>query len=196
MNIKSLLLVGYTLLFSHFIISQTKNEKEERVELKTFPVKAIEVLKTLPKDCKRLKFYKETDGNKQSYEAKFKYNKERYSLEFDAEGIIEDIEVTLKSKKIENEVASKFRAYFKTNYKRAKLIKIQKQYVYNPLLNPIDFLSDVLTKKNSAEVNYEIIAEVKSDAARHIREFTFDHKGGFLNSKILNPDSYDHALYY
>lgn len=197
MNTKSLLLISCLLLLSHCALSQTKNEKEDRIELKSIPEKAIEVLKTLPEDCKRLKFYKETDGDKQSFEAKFKYKKERYSLEFDTVGIIEDIEVTIKSKnKIENVIASEIRTYFKTTYKRSKLVKIQKQYVYNPIQDPIDFLSEVLTKQSTAEVNYEIIAEVKSAAVRDIREFIFDYKGGFLHFKIINPDSYEHALYY
>jgi hypothetical protein len=196
MNIKSLFLIGCMLLFSQIIVGQSKNEKEEKVELKTFPKKAIEVLQTLPEDCKRLKFYKETDGAKQSFEAKFKYKKLRYSVEFSAEGIIEDIEVTLKPKNIENAVTSEIRTYFKVTYKRSKLIKIQKQYIYNALLNAIDFLSKVLSKRSSAQVNYEIIAEVKSNSGRDIREFTFDKNGRFLNFKTLNPDSYEHALYY
>jgi hypothetical protein len=196
MNLKSLFLVGSTLLFSQLIGSQTKNEKEERVELKTFPEKAIKVLETLPEDCKRLRFYKETDGSKQSFEAKFKYKKQRYSIEFNSSGTIEDIEVGLKPKDIENAVASEIRAYFKTTYKRSKLIKIQKQYVFNPVLNPIDFLRDVLAKRSRMDINYEIIAEVKSDSKRNIREYTFDSSGSFLNYKIIHPGSYEHALYH
>jgi hypothetical protein len=188
-------LLGFTLLFSTLLVSQTKNEKEERIELKDFPQKAVDVLLALPKDCKRLKFYKETDGTKQSFEAKFKYNKQRYSLEFSNEGVIEDIEVTVKPKNIEDSVTTLIKSYFKRSYKRAKLIKTQKQYVYNESLNSVKFLNQVLSKSSSVEVNYEIIAEVKSKTERNIREFKFDKNGNFLNYKILNPDSYEHALY-
>lgn len=196
MNIKSLFLISGMIFFSQFTVGQTKNEKEMRIELKSFPERAIEVLKTLPEDCKRLKFYKETDGSKESFEAKFKYKKKRYSIEFNTDGIIEDVEVTLKQKIIENAVTTSIRAYFTATYKKSKLIKIQKQFVYNSSLDAIDFLDKVLSNLSSAEVNYEIIAEVKSDSQRDIREFTFDKNGSFLNFKILNPDSYEHALYY
>jgi hypothetical protein len=48
---------------------------------------------------KRVKFYKESDGDKISFEAKFKYKKQHFSVEFFASGVLEDIEILINKKK-------------------------------------------------------------------------------------------------
>lgn len=183
------------LCFYQFVFSQTKNEKEERITESEFPEAAIAVIKSLPGDCKRLRFYKETDGKKQSFEVKFKYKRKRYSLEFSNEGTIEDIEVLTKFKLLNESVKVKINNYFKDSFKKHKIIKLQEQYVYRSVLNVTTFTNNILKNTSSEAPNFEIIAEVKSDKERDIREFTFNSLGEFVNFRILNPTSYEHVLY-
>jgi hypothetical protein len=192
---KKIYVICSLLIFGFNSWSQTKNEHEERVKLSELPEPAIKVINVLPKQCKRLRFYKETDGEMQSFEAKFKYKKQQYSVEFNIEGVVEDIEVTVKPKQIEKKITSEIEAYFKTHFEKAKLIKIQRQYIYNAVATPSVFVENVLTEKSTATVNYEIIAEVKSDSKRQIGEFLFNERGTFLSFITLNPNSYEHALY-
>lgn len=183
------------IFISQFVFSQTKNEKEERITESEFPETAIEVIKNLPDDCKRLKFYKETDGEKQSFEVKFKHKRKRYSLEFSEDGVIEDLEVRTKFKTINEEKKSKIEGYFKSGFNKYKLIKVQKQFVYHEKLDPLTFANDILDNTSTEAPNFEIIAEVKTNKKRDIREFTFDESGIFVNFRILNPTSYEHVLY-
>jgi hypothetical protein len=178
-----------------FVFSQTKNEKEERITESEFPEAAITVVNNLPDDCKRLKFYKETDGEKQSFEVKFKHKRKRYSLEFSEDGVIEDLEVLAKFKTINEEKKSKIEDYFKSRFNKYKLIKVQKQFVYNEKLDALTFANDILDNTSTEAPNFEIIAEVKTEKKRDIREFTFDESGTFVNFRILNPTSYEHVLY-
>lgn len=184
-----------TIFFCATVWAQTKNEYEERLELQNFPETAIAVINTLPTRIKRIKFYKEQDGTKSSFEAKFKYKKQKYSIEFDSMGTIEDVEVTLNTKKIEGKTATNIKAYFKENYTKSKLIKVQQQYVYNPTLSAESFVKNILNKTSTAKINYEIIAEVTANSKRAVKEFTFDGNGLFLNLRIVIPSSYDHVLY-
>jgi hypothetical protein len=110
-------------------------------------------------------------------------------------GTIEDVEVTLNTKKIEGKAATNIKAYFKENYTKSKLIKVQQQYVYNPTLSAESFVKNVLNKTSTAKINYEIIAEVTANSERAVKEFTFDGNGLFLNLRIVIPSSYDHVLY-
>lgn len=178
-----------------FVFSQTKNEKEERISESEFPASAIEVIKSLPDDCRRLKFYKETDGDKQSFELKFKHKRKRYSLEFSNKGTIEDIEVLTKFKIINDDIKIKINDYFISSFAKHKVIKAQLQYVYPSELDAITFINDILNNTSSEAPNFEIIAEIKSDKKRDIREFTFNESGEFVNFRILNPDAYEHVLY-
>jgi len=181
--------------FTQLIFSQIKSEKEERIEVSEFPEKAQNIIKILPEECKHLKFYKETDGEKHSFEAKFKYKKQRYSLEFSTNGIIEDIEITTKFKTIVNPIKDSIKAYFKNNFKKHKFIKIQQQYSYSQETDSKQFLIDIMSQNTITEPKYEIIAEIKTDKDRIIKEFTFNNDGSFLSSRILNPTSYEHVLY-
>ena len=192
MKIKLLLVL---LCLGQFVISQTKNEKEERIKPSNFPLAAQQVVTSLPSDCKRLKFYKETDGQKESFEAKFKYKGKRYSLEFSKEGNIEDLEVLTKIKSIEATISSKIIEHFESTYTKHKLIKIQEQYVYNTATDPIQFVNRVLNEKSDIAPNFEIIAEVKLNKQRELRELTFNGTGQFLNFRTVNPSSYEHVLY-
>lgn len=192
---KTFFLICSLLLLGFNSWSQTKNEQEERVKLKVLPKAAIDVINELPKRCKRIRFYKETDGEKQSFEAKFKYKKQHYSLEFNTEGVIEDIEVIIEPDEIEDEKQSKIEDYLKAQFDKFQYIKIQKQYVYDRSIKSVNFVNDVLSKQSEVEVNYEIVAEVKSDSKREVAEFLFDRNGGFKRFRIMNPDSYEHILY-
>lgn len=195
MNLKLLFTFLLLLICSHGLISQTKNEKEERIHITEFPENAKKIIDQLPENCKRLKLYKETDGNIQSFEAKFKFQKRYYSLEFSKTGAIEDIEVLIKFKDINPTTKSQIESYYKDYYKKHKFMKIQKQFVYDDKSDPSKFVSEVLSKNHSAEINYEIIAEVKTKETREVREFTFNTNGSFINSRVVIPSSYEHVLY-
>ncbi|MEO1030262.1 MAG: hypothetical protein AAFX55_02600 [Bacteroidota bacterium] len=183
------------LCFGQLALSQTKNEKEERILLSEFPVAAQKVIETLPKHCKRINFYKETDGQKHSFEAKFKYKGKRYSLEFSNKGIIEDLEVLTKFKTLDEGKSAAIKNYFKSSFKKHKLIKVQKQYIFNPQFESSEFVNQILSQKTSIAPKFEIIAEVKVDKQRELREFEFDSEGTFISFRIVNQTSYEHVLY-
>ncbi len=180
------------ILFTHSMWSQTKDEREFRVEMHAFPVVGQSILKELPKTVKRLKLYKEIDGEKISYEAKFKYKKNRYSLELDTNGTIEDIEMIVKEKSLPMDVIE---LYFQSHYIKFTIIKIQKQLVNSSSKSDSDFLKDVLEGSHEHEVNFEIIAATKTDSSRAVMEFLFTESGTFVNSRVLKPTSYEHIMY-
>lgn len=183
------------LFFLNPIFAQTKNEKEKRIQFSDLPKQAQTIISNLPEDCKRLKYFSETDGDKQSFEVKFKFNKKHFSLEFSEDGQIEDIEVLIKLKNIEDSIKTQIKTYFNQTFNKHKLIKIQRQYGYKSNENDLQFVSDVLSQKSEKAADFEIIAEVKSNKQRDIREFTFNNKGEFLNFRILIQSSYEHVLY-
>lgn len=194
LNKRQKLIVINLLLCYQVILAQTKNEREERVDLSDFPEAAQQVLQQLPK-TKRLKFYKETDGNIKSFEAKFKYKKRHYSLEFSTNGSIEDIEIIVKEQELPALFKSKIDTYFNANFSKTKLIKIQKQYVYKAGDSTNDFIKAALKNQSNAVINYEIIAEITEKAKRSLREFTFNSNGQFINSRTIILPSYGHVLY-
>lgn len=197
MRLKSKLkmkLLLYMLLFSVFAIGQTKQEFETRIEKDVLPKAMQNFINKLPKDTKRIRFYKEVDGKKESFEAKFKHDKNHYSCEFNTNGTLEDIEKLIKKKHLKNEAFSNIERYLQNNFQKRKFLKIQEQYLPESDENPIVILKSIF-EETSKISGYEIIIEVTKDKNRALKEFQFDADGKFINLRDIAPSSYGHVLY-
>lgn len=189
----------YSFLCFFFCISlsfsQSKNEKEERVPASEFPANARNYFNPISQDVNYLKYYRETDGNKKSFEVKFKYKKEHYSVEFDTLGQLEDIEIVIKKRHIPKNIYNTISDYFNTNYKRFTIVKIQKQYVNTTNKTDRQFIQHILEKPYNKHTHFEIIADVKTKEQHELLELTFDRDGVFKTSRKVTSSSYEHALY-
>lgn len=184
----------FIMTFSH-VMCQTKSEREERIEIDSLPQLVQEIISELPKDSKRVRFYKETDGTKLSYEIKLKYKKKAFSIEFNDQGVLEDIEIDLRDSQLDKALKSSLKTYFESRNFKYKLLKIQKQYVYESSMNNLDFVLKTLELQNLSTANYEIIAELKKDKKIILKELLFSSKGTVLSERLIEPDSYDHVMY-
>ncbi|MEM6514985.1 MAG: hypothetical protein AAF688_02290 [Bacteroidota bacterium] len=182
-------------LASSLASAQSKDEKEERVSRADFPVEAKKLCRNIPEDAKRIRFYKETDGDKISYETKYKYNKHWYSVEFDSLGTLEDIEIKIKTNEIPKKSQSRIIAYFEENSEKFDIIKIQEQYLYDRKTANLDFLLNVISKRKTLNPNYEIIVALKVGKIWELKELTFTHSGTYLSQRTIKPNSYEYIMY-
>ncbi len=187
-------IIIFTFLSVSLAFGQTKNEKEERILFNEFPEKARPYFGSEFPKVKSLKFYKETDGEKASFEAKFKFKKRYFSLEFDTSGKLEDIEVITKTKHIEASVLNHISKYFDEYYDKVRFIKIQKQYKNDSTGNDGNFIRRVL-RNNIKNSGFEIIAETSKSGSQTLSEFTFNPDGQFVASRAILPSSYEYVLY-
>lgn len=188
---------SYLLLifYCSFSFSQVKNEKEERITVSHMPEVIQNYFGSISNQVNKLKFYRETDGKKQSYEAKFKHRKKRYSIEFSTKGHLEDIEVLIKKKEIPKEILQMITNYFKDNYDKHRFFKIQKQYKKPTNINDEHFIKNILTNNHNYNPAYEIIAETKSNKTNEIKEFTFKNNGQFEKLRDIIASSYEHTVF-
>lgn len=175
--------------------SQSKSEREERISAEDFPEIALSYFNIISQDVNYLKFYKETDGNKKSFEVKFKFKRAHYSVEFDTLGHLEDIEVVIKKRHIPEEIKKVIWKYFKNNFKKSTLVKVQKQYVNTTKKGDKQFIQHILQRPYNKHTHFEIIAEIKNRETHELREFTFDRYGKYQKSRKVTTSSYEHALY-
>lgn len=176
--------------------SQYKYEKESRISEEAFPKEALRFLKeVLPSNLSKIKYYSEQDSLKQSFEAKFKLNKKRFSVEFDTQGILEDIEITIKKKELPKATLDSMQSYFETNFDKVRYKKIQIQFRNTSASNDPYSFKKVFFAETNQRHYYEIIAEVKKDSKRDFIEITFDAVGKFINYRTVKSSSYEHILY-
>jgi len=174
---------------------QAKNEKEERIPVSEFPKIAQNYFDFISHKVKYLKFYKETDGENQSFEAKFKLNRRYYSIEFDTLGKLEDIEIVINKRHISKKVYKQIDTYFASHFKKTRLLKTQKQYVNNTNDTDALFIQKIIKNQRNNRANFEIIADIKTHKTHELREFSFDSNGIFKTSRVVTSSSYEHALY-
>jgi hypothetical protein len=119
-------------LLSLQLYAQDKQEREFGVKEDEVPETALKWFNEAFNEPGKVNWYYEISSGKDSYEAKFKWKGNRYSVEFDTTGVIEDVEVTIPWKKIPSETRKILEHYFRTNYTKYKILKVQKQYSGEP----------------------------------------------------------------
>lgn len=181
------------LLITTSTISQVKYEREFRIKKSEFPTEALSLIKAKLTDAKKIKFYKEIDSNIVSFEAKFKKKRLWYSVEFNEQGKLQDVEVLIKSIDMPNDTFENATNYLDQNFKSYKIAKIQQQY---PVIE-----SDEKTLKEAFQnlmlptVNYELMINGKKENKFNKFEILFDATGKFKSIRKSLPANYDHVLY-
>lgn len=182
------------ILFGCSLSAQNKYEREYRIKKSQFPENALSYISEKLEDARRIRFYKETDSSKVSFEAKFKKDRLKYSIEFDENGTLEDVEIEIKPVDIPDDVFAKINADLANRFSKYRLRKIQQHY---PLEN-----NDVETTLKNAfqnlmlpSIKYELIVSGKSDRSYEQFEALFDAEGNFEKIRKSLPPNYDHVLY-
>jgi hypothetical protein len=80
--------------------SEQKLEQEEKIAAALFPKNVAETVNEIGYARKKVIYYRETDGDKISCEAKRKYQDRKYSIKFDLKGVLEDVEIDSRKIKI------------------------------------------------------------------------------------------------
>lgn len=183
------------ILFVLNLSAQTKNEKESRIQLSEFPAQAQTTINSIIDEVKRIRHYKEIDGNHEGFESKFKYKKHWYSVEFSKSGNLEDIEVRIRERQLNTVTKNKIKSYLKQHFLKYDIIKIQEQYTPSRAAENELYLKTILKDRKSTDSNFEIVIAVKLSEGWELKEMTFNAAGKFLNSRDIQQDSYEYIMY-
>ncbi|MET6989256.1 hypothetical protein [Sediminicola arcticus] len=179
----------------HMVIGQNKMEREYRIKKSQFPKTSLDILKTELGKVKKLRFYKERDSNKISYEAKFKKDRLWYSVEFSETGDLEDIEITIKQVDLPNDSWQEVNSYLQENFTQFRIKKMQQQYLPLKKQPTSKTFKQAFQNLMLPDINYEIIVSGKTEKGFEDFEILFDAKGNFKTVRKSLPPNYDHILY-
>lgn len=187
-------------ILSTFVLPITAQDKkveiEKTIEQSEMPEEAVELLKPLLEDVRKVKLYYETDGKMESYEAKFIWKSKPLSIEFYKDGKLMDIEHLIKFKEIDKKPLRNIKDYFNDNFTRHKILRIQRQYSTEQDEGEKDIIEDLMTAdREDIIIRYEIVAEVQNNEVLGAYEFLFDHKGDLIEKREAERRSSDNFLY-
>lgn len=156
MNVNQIVFSLLFLVFGMSLFAQ-KIERETRIDEENAPKNAVDFVNNLELN-KHVKWYKEETSGRVSYESKIKYEDKFYSVEFDTLGNIEDIEVIIKFRDVDQKHKKAIKNEILNEFKKLKWIKVQKQFKGNKADLKHVFFGVV----EDVELNYEVEVEVKT----------------------------------
>ena len=187
-----LIVLGFFCLSSY---GQYKYEREHRIKKNQFPAVAHAVIEEQLADARRIRYYRETDSTKISYEAKFKVDRLHYSVEFDQEGNLEDVEILIKEVDIPNESFTNMTAFLEENFTKYRIRRIQQQYPVSAFESVEETIKNAFQNLLLPSIKYELVVAGRKDKGFEDFEILFDADGKFLNMRKSLPVNYDHILY-
>jgi len=168
-----------------------KKERESSIERSDFPKPSLEWVDKLSNDCRKQKYYKEVDGDKTSYEFKCKCDGQRRSIEFNEAGKLEDVEITIKEKKINPKIIEKIDAVLEQIAEKNRIEKVQLQYLPKTL-NTVNFIQKINSRDYD---NIELIVAFKTKRKIYRKELLFSKDGTLLKSRDIKRIEYDFLLF-
>jgi hypothetical protein len=196
MNIKIIFLsiVLVALSFPTVLAQSVKNEIEDSIQKQEMPKNAIETLDEFWPDLNDIRYYFQTDGDRESYEAKLEWRGRNYSIEFDEAGKILNVEQLIDWKNISSEVSKPIDEYLQKGFRRVNIIRLQRQYIASDDddSDNEDFIDDILEgDEEDFEIRYEFEVEGRSGQEIGAFELLFDHAGVLIERRKIERRSID-----
>lgn len=165
-------------LCSNQLYAQQKYEKESRLKENEVPDKALHFIDSLEVES-RVRWYLEKGLERTSIEAKFKLNNQKYSIEFDTIGNLEDIETQVKWSGLQKPLRDSISFYLGANCKKFKIQKVQIQYSGDRSV----LLSKIKTGESTEDciIRYEIVVKCYYDKNVNLFEYLFSDSGQKLS---------------
>ncbi len=175
--------------------SQVKYEREFRILREQFPQASLESVQPYLDGVRKLRFYKEIDSSRRSYEIKFKKDRLHYSVEFNEQEALEDVEVIIKPVDIPEEAWTTIRKDLDSKWSKYKVRKIQQQYPREAFTSDSDTFQKAFQNLILPEIRYEIVVRGKTEDGYRDYELLYDATGDLLLMRESLPPNYDHVLY-
>lgn len=147
-----------------------KVEVETSIRASQLPASALALLKPTLRRATDIRYFRETDGEIRSYEAKFWLDGARWSVEFSSDGTFEDVEVERTLTDLDATSAAAIRSTLAERFSRHTIRKLQVQYTTWP--------PDL-----DAPVAYELVVEGTTSKELGVFELTLDSNGVLVSER-------------
>jgi hypothetical protein len=192
------LIVFMVVAFSPFLLmaqQHIKIEREKKISAEEFPDAAMQLIRPLLENARAAKFYQETNQDGINYEAKLKYDKRFYSIEFDSLQQLKDVEELLDWKKASDIPRAILQQELDEKFRKVKVTRIQKQYILKSSVKQLQSLPP--SEEVIVSLNYEIEVEgeMHQKNALQFYELLFDEHGKLLQQRVILKNTTDNLIF-
>jgi len=183
-----------------FVLSaqEIKYERERGIKEEKVPRLAYAWIRSCLSSLKikAPKWYYEEGLKAYSYEYKFRLGRQRYSVEFDSTGHLEDIELLVHFRDLPDTLQSSICNYLKTQYSAYKIERVQWQYTGDASCLCTMFQKRETKPDACADVAVEmevLLRTHKKEKAR--KELLFDLHGNLLKQRKIVEHKTENMIY-
>jgi hypothetical protein len=196
MNAKILFTFVLLLLFHQVSYTQDlKEEVENSINRQEMPAFALEALEEFLEDqtVTDIEYYRETDGETTTFEAKLNWQDYLYSIEFTDEGHLLDIEQLIEFIEIPEEVQQRIKATIEEQFSRSRITRVQRQFIAEEEdEDGEDVIEDLLENDmDDLLVRYELEIEAQNRREMGSFEMLFDERGELIQRRKIVRRSLD-----
>lgn len=163
------------------LYAQEKWERETRLSPADVPMKALDFLGEIPQNT-RIKWYREASEQGITLEAKFRYNKQFFSVEFDSIGKFQDLEIERDWKELGPETQASIHVKLAAECADFKVVRLQQQW--SDSMNRYADLHTLLDSKEPA-THVEVVARCKNNTSATLYEYLFTRAGSLVRKSRL-----------
>jgi hypothetical protein len=163
--------------------AQAKFEREYRIREKSVPAGAIKFIDHAFLG-KKVKWYGEESQDGKTIEAKIKFNKHRFSIEFDTTGVLLDVEKTVDFSGINPNIQMRIDSSLRQRFGDYKIVKTQIQWIA-----PESVLHKLIISESPDEPyseKYEIVIESRIENVHQLFEVLVTESGAL--EKVMEID--------
>lgn len=179
---------------SEAIAQGEKNEVEDSIRKKEMPKNALEILDEFWPNMNDIRYYFQTDGDTETFEAKLEWQGSDYSIEFDNTGRVIDVEMLIEKQEISPEASSGINEYLDQEFRRVRITRLQRQFIADDDddWDDEDFIDDILEgDEEDYEVRYELEVEGRSGSEIGAFELLFNQFGDLIQRRKIVRRSVD-----
>lgn len=180
------------LFLCHALFAQFKYEKEVRMKPSQVPAEMYAYVNSLVPNI-RVRWYKQHGFENNSFEAKFKHKRQNYSVEFQEDGTLKDVEVLIRVSDINDVLFEKIDAKLKAELFEYRITRLQRQIVASS--TEISKYFENKSNLASLKQNYEMVLWTRINNKIITYEYLFDSNAEIL-SKLRVIDNIEDNLIY
>lgn len=197
MNLKNI----FTALLSILFLTQLsfaqdlKEEVENSINKDEMPASALDALEDFLEDqiVTDVDYFRETDGETTTFEAKLNWQGHQYSIEFTDEGSLLDIEQLIEFSEISEKIQDRITETMEEQFSRFRMTRVQRQFISDEEDEEgeeviEDFLENDM---DDLVVRYEIEVEGQNRSEMGSFEMLFDSKGELIQRRRIVRRSID-----
>lgn len=188
----------FMLITQKSIAQDEKREYEQSVKKREIPAEILDSLEPFIQKSSRIKYYFQTDGEEETYEIKGRMKGKYYSIEYQKDGTLIDIEMLIDFEEIPENTHNNIQEYLTENYDKYVFTRIQQQYIpeEEEAEEAEEAIEDLMEDDfEDFGIRYELEVDTRAGNQLGSFELLFDAEGKLMQQRKIIKRAEDNIFY-